>query len=250
MPSPAHTPNQETTTGPKVLTVPCLKDNYAYLVHLPGNNEAVCIDASDAAPIAHALQENQLRLAAILSTHHHLDHVGGNTELSRHWNCPVYCSTLDLSRIPAATNALQPNETATVAGLNFIALAVPGHTLGATAFHEAAHKLLFTGDTLFLGGCGRVFEGTHAQLYHSLQTLKALPPLTNIYCGHEYTRPNLRFAQEVLGPSDALQMRLQTIQISECTVPGLLAEELLTNPFLIAATEAQFILWRNQKDGR
>ena len=235
-----------------VLAVPCLHDNYAYLLTAPGRGDsggdAAIVDASEAAPVLAALAVGKHRLQAVLSTHHHHDHVGGNDALhGRFPTAPVYAHAGDFigekpSRVPAQTVGLGDGQELTVLGRRVQALHIPGHTLTALAYYFPDDGLLFTGDTLFNAGCGRLFEGTPAQMHASLQRLAALPATVQVYCGHEYTQKNLTFASAVEPESAAVRARSQKVAeqraAHEPTVPAALQEELLTNPFLRVKAQA------------
>lgn len=220
----------------RVLPVPCLSDNYAYLVVQDGHTEAVVIDPSEGAPVLAVLAREGLRLAAIVNTHHHHDHVGGNQELVQALGpVPVYAHKSDVGRVPEQTVKVEEDQRFTVAGLEFRPLHVPGHTLGAVAY--VVEDAVFTGDTLFVAGCGRLFEGTPAQMASSLSgKLGKLPPATKVYCGHEYTVSNLRFAAFAEPDNQAVTDKLEWAQgkreNGEVTVPSTIAEELETNRFL------------------
>lgn len=216
--------------------VPCLSDNYAYLMVAPNGREAVVVDASEAQPVREALARRGLTLAGILSTHHHVDHVGGNEELLREFpQAKVFGFVGDQGRLPGLTNALHDGERFTVGGLEFRALHIPGHTTGALAY--ATDDSVFTGDTLFVAGCGRLFEGSAAQMYESLNVkLAALPDATRVYCGHEYTAKNLEFALHLEPSNEAA--RAKAARVAELraqgkpTVPSTLGDERATNPFM------------------
>lgn len=219
----------------RVLPVPCLSDNYAYLV-TAGGADAIVVDPSEAEPVIAALAREGLRLVGILNTHHHHDHVGGNEALvARFGAMPVYAHESDQGRVPGQTEQVQEGRAIEVAGLTFEVLHVPGHTTGAVAY--VGHGAVFTGDTLFVAGCGRLFEGTPAMMYTSLcEKLGKLPGDTRVYCGHEYTASNLRFAQHVEPGNTAVREKLAKVTAmrdrGEATVPSTIAEELATNPFL------------------
>ncbi|HWT72322.1 MAG TPA: hydroxyacylglutathione hydrolase [Oxalicibacterium sp.] len=225
-----------------VLTVPAFNDNYLWLIH--DGEHAVVVDPGDAAPILAALKANHLSLTAILTTHHHADHVGGVETLLQTFDVPVYGPARD--RIPAVTQKLQEGDVVTLEkpGLRFRVIDVPGHTLGHIAYYEQEHSWLFCGDTLFAGGCGRLFEGTPAQMLSSLDKLAALPDDTRVYCAHEYTLSNLRFAQAAEPGNPAITERLRTEQAKRDrhvpTVPSSIGLEKTTNPFL-RAREASVI---------
>ena len=228
----------------RVVAVPCLSDNYAYLI-VGDAGEAIVVDASEAAPVREALRRQGVRLAAIWSTHHHWDHVGGNEELAREFSVEVVGHASDKGRLPGLTRGIGAGDTVRGAGIEARCLHVPGHTLGAVAYYvEGASGgaggagAVFTGDTLFCAGCGRLFEGTPAQMHASLTSLTQLPGGTRVYCGHEYTENNLRFAAHV-EPSNtdvtsARERAAATRGRGEPTVGTTLDEERRTNPFLRA----------------
>jgi len=218
-----------------VLPVACLRDNFAYLLYHECGGEAVVVDPSEPKPVLAVLSQLGLRLSAILLTHHHWDHVGGVPGLlDAHSSLPVYASVTDARRIDCVTHTLVPGELVATPVGDFETIAVPGHTLGAVTYlwEEAA----FTGDTLFGGGCGRLFEGTAAQLCRSLQSIAALPGATSIYSGHEYTLQNLAFAAHLEPDNVAIAERIarETAKVAagDNTVPSTVELEQLTNPFL------------------
>jgi hydroxyacylglutathione hydrolase len=221
-----------------ILALPAFKDNYLWLIH-DGVHAAV-VDPGDAGPVLAALDAHGLVLTAILLTHHHADHIGGVPRLLAHTPVPVYGpanEAIDAVTVPLAQGA---RFTVPGIGLNMAVLDVPGHTLGHIAYvtEGQAQTWLFCGDTLFAGGCGRLFEGTPAQMAASLGKLSSLPGDTLVYCAHEYTMANLRFAVAVEPDNQALQLRL----VSEAgkradnvpTIPSTVELEQATNPFLRA----------------
>jgi hydroxyacylglutathione hydrolase len=219
-----------------VLTVPAFNDNYLWLIH-DGVNAAV-VDPGDAGPVRAALHAHGLALTCILLTHHHADHIGGVPSLLEEWQVPVYGPRND--RIPVITQALDEGDRVRVDGLDLEldVLEVPGHTLGHIAYVRrtpGAHWL-FCGDTLFAGGCGRLFEGTPQQMADSLAKLAALPDDTLVYCAHEYTVSNLKFAQAVEPDNQGLALRMRDASEKRGTrlptVPSTIGLERGTNPFL------------------
>jgi hydroxyacylglutathione hydrolase len=223
-----------------VLTVPAFNDNYLWLIH--DGVHAVVVDPGDAVPILAALKANHLSLIAILTTHHHADHVGGVATLLQTYNVPVYGPARD--HISTVSKPLQENDVVTIDELNLklSVLDVPGHTLGHIAYFAREQGWLFCGDTLFAGGCGRLFEGTPAQMLSSLDKLAALPDDTKVFCAHEYTMSNLRFAQAAEPGNEALARRIAAEQAKRDrnlpTVPSSIGLEKLTNPFLRARVPA------------
>lgn len=217
-----------------ILTVPAFKDNYLWLVH--DGVDAAVVDPGDAAPILAALERLDLRLTAILLTHHHADHTGGVPALLAHGKVPVFGPRND--NIAAVSDQLGEGDAISVPGIGLAlrVIDVPGHTLGHIAYFSEQLNALFCGDTLFAGGCGRIFEGTPAQMAGSLAKLAALPDDTLVYCAHEYTLSNLRFANAVEGDSAALQARIVVDtakrDAGQATVPSTMALEKSTNPFL------------------
>ena len=226
----------------RVVPVPCLSDNYAYLVARPGASEALVIDPSEADSVARALAHEGLDPVAILVTHHHHDHVGGiEGLLERFGALSVYAHASDAGRVPAQSERVEEGRPFTVAGLEVRAIHVPGHTLGAVAY--LVGDAVFTGDTLFVAGCGRLFEGTPDQMHASLTgKLARLPASTRVYCGHEYAAQNLRFAAELEPDSAAVRDKAAEVADrrgrGEPTVPSTIGEELATNPFLRAGAAA------------
>ena len=226
----------------RIVPVPCLSDNYAYLVINERSAEAIVVDPSEAQPVLDAVERNGVHLAAIVNTHHHPDHVDGNLELCRQsGGLPVYAHRSDIDRVPGLSNPIDQGGDFEIAGLRLSPLHVPGHTLGAVAY--VVDGAVFTGDTLFVGGCGRLFEGTAPQMYASLNDkLARLPPATRVYPGHEYTESNLRFAVDAEPDNRAAQEKLAWAKAvrdyGDATVPSTMGEELEYNPFLRCGSKA------------
>jgi hydroxyacylglutathione hydrolase len=224
-----------------IIPVPAFSDNYIWLI-VSGKNVAV-VDPGDAAPVLAYLARNELTLAAIVNTHHHGDHVGGNLALLAHRPVPVFGPAGE--EIPGRTHALREGDAIEVpdVGVALRVLDVPGHTAGHIAYAgDIDGPVVFCGDTLFAAGCGRLFEGTAAQMWSSLQKLAALPSATRVYCAHEYTLANLRFAAAVEPHNPAVAARIARDGAVRTrgapTVPSTLADEHATNPFLRAARPA------------
>jgi hydroxyacylglutathione hydrolase len=227
----------------RIVPIPCLSDNYAYLVVCEETNLAAIVDASEAAPVEKAVTSADAKLSAIWSTHHHHDHVGGNEQvIARFGVKDVFAHVSDRGRVPGQTRFLESGESFSMGSLSIETLHIPGHTLGAIAYIVSAKgspRAVFTGDTLFLAGCGRLFEGTPEQMYTSLASLARLGDDTEVYCGHEYTESNLKFSHHV-EPSNAevtrAAERAKRLRAEgKPTVPSTMGEEKKTNPFLRAA---------------
>ena len=226
----------------ELVTIPCLKDNYSYLIHDPASAATAVVDVPDAAPILAALAQHGWRLSDILITHHHSDHIAGVEALRAATGARLSGATADAHRLPPLDHAVSDGQTIKVGAETGRVIAVPGHTLGHIAWHFPASALAFTGDCLMAMGCGRLFEGSAAQMWHSLSTLAGLPPETLIGSGHEYTEANIRFALTLEAPTPALISRAEETRrlraAGRPTVPSHLADELATNPFLRAADPA------------
>ncbi|MEM9511166.1 MAG: hydroxyacylglutathione hydrolase [Cyanobacteria bacterium P01_E01_bin.48] len=221
----------------EIYRIPAFKDNYVFLLFDARDRSAAVVDPGDAAPVLSELKRLDARLTAIFNTHHHSDHVGGNRKLLRHFpNAAVYASAVDRDRIPGQTVKLQGGDRVHFGGEEAEVLFVPGHTRGHIAYYFRQSGHLFCGDTLFGAGCGRLFEGTPAQMVASMTQLRALPDDTHVWCAHEYTLNNLKFAVTVDGDNAATRSRLERVYAArdrgEATVPLSLGVEKQTNPFL------------------
>jgi hydroxyacylglutathione hydrolase len=218
----------------RIVSVPCLQDNFAYLV-IDDDGRCAVVDPGEAAPVEAALAREQVELAAVWATHHHHDHVGGIGELvARHPGIEVVVGSRDAARTPHVTRKLDDGDEVALGSLRARCIHNPGHTLGAISF--VVNGCAFTGDTLFGAGCGRLFEGDATMMHASLMRLAALPPDTKVYFGHEYTAANLRFAAAVEPDSAAVASRARAP--TRPSTPSTIADERATNPFLRAAEPA------------
>ncbi len=220
----------------QIVQIPLLADNYAYLIHDDGITAV--IDPSEADPVLDELGNRDWQLNYIINTHHHFDHVGGNSKLKQNTSCTIICSHTDLNRIPNADVAKHEGDTIAIGSARALVMEIPGHTLGHIALWFKEQNALFCGDTLFSLGCGRLFEGTPQQMWESLQRLAILPPETKIYCGHEYTQANAEFALSVDPNNQDLRDYCQHVAQLRAsglpTIPSTMEIETKANPFLRA----------------
>jgi hydroxyacylglutathione hydrolase len=236
----------------ELTAIPCLSDNYAWLLRDAGTGTVAVVDPGEAEPVEQALAARGLGLDLILITHHHGDHVGGVAALKAAHGAAVLGPAADAHRLPVLDRALKEGDRIAVGGATAVVIDTPGHTRGHIAFHFPAEELLLCGDTLFSLGCGRLLEGTPAEMFTSLRKFAALPPETRIACGHEYTLSNARFALSVDPGNAALKARAAQAEADraagEPTLPALLGDELAANPFLRAADVATLAKLRAAKD--
>lgn len=222
----------------EIALIPALSDNYVYLAHDPASGATAVVDPAEAAPVLAALEQRGWTLTHILNTHHHADHIGGNEELKARFGVPIVGPRADAARIPGIDVEVGDGDTYDFAGHQARVFDTPGHTRGHIAFWFPDSEALFCGDTLFALGCGRLFEGTPQQMWDSLCKLRALPDATRVYCGHEYTQSNARFALTIEPDNEELRARAAAIDAlrakGEPTIPSTLGEEKRTNPFLRA----------------
>ena len=216
--------------------IPCLNDNYSYLIKDDQTNTVAIIDPSEFGPCDKKINQKYKKLDFILNTHHHFDHVGGNTELKKKYSSKILGFEKDKKRIPAIDVLLKDGQEFRIGGLNFRTIFIPGHTLGHIAFYLEKEKIVFTGDTLFSLGCGRIFEGTYQQMFDSLNKIKSLPGDTEIYCGHEYTNNNLEFCLKFNPNNNYLKEKEKIIKAKikdkKPTIPTTVKDEIQMNIFL------------------
>ena len=223
---------------PQVTLIPALGDNYIYLI--TSGTKACAVDPADPAPVFDLLDANGLQLEQILITHHHSDHVLGNLPLKEKTGCTIVGP--EDKRVPGLDKSVKEGDTVSFDSIEFDVLFVPGHTSTHIAYFAPKEKWLFSGDSLFTGGCGRLFEGTAEEMLRSLRKLEALPEDTLVYCGHEYTENNLKFAQSLEPHNKEITKRLEAVQRlrnhGKPSIPSLLSVERKTNPFLRASDDA------------
>jgi len=224
-----------------VTIIPILDDNYAYLIQ--SGDVVGVIDPGESRPVINVLEEKGLSLDWVINTHKHWDHVNGNQKLLNTYNAklaaPQECGQADIT--------LKNAESFPFGDVTFDIIATPGHTAGHIVLFDPTYQIMFAGDTIFPMGCGRVFEGTMEDMYQSMQVIKSLPPETAIYCGHDYITSNVAFAKHILPNNLMIFEREKTLDQTD-VMPTTLAEELRTNPFLLAESLEQFSTYRQEKD--
>ena len=236
----------------KIEIIKCLQDNYSYLVIDESNNSACVIDPSESKPLIKFIEKKSINLKFILNTHHHYDHVGGNKELKKKYNSKVVGFYNDKHRIPEIDISLKDREIWKHNNFEFKIFHVPGHTSGHICFHFYKQKILFTGDTLFSLGCGRIFEGTYKEMYQSINLIKSFPLETKIYCGHEYTLKNSEFCSAY--DSENINLKNKIFSVKEKlkknlpSIPTTIKEELDCNIFLRTKNLEGFSKLRDLKD--
>jgi len=236
----------------KIEVIPCLQDNYAYIILDEVNNTACVIDPSESKPIINFLEKNNIELKFILNTHHHYDHVGGNQELKQKYAAKIIGYKGDKDRIPGIDFLVDDQENWKQGNFEAKIIHIPGHTLGHICFYFYKENSAFTGDTLFSLGCGRIFEGTYSQMYNSLKKLKMLPENTKIFCGHEYTKQNSKFC--IMHDKDNQNLRNKINENDKKlkkglpTVPSTIKDELECNIFLKSDNLEIFSKLRDLKD--
>ena len=236
----------------KTEIIKCLQDNYSYIILDESNNNACVVDPGESFPIIDFVESNRIKLKYILNTHHHYDHINGNLELKKKYGSKIVAFEKDKNRIPKIDIFVRDNEIWKADNFEAKIYHTPGHTRGHIAFHFFNEKKIFTGDTLFSLGCGRIFEGTFKEMFNSLSKFKKLPKETEIYCGHEYTLQNSDFCVKYDPENSKLKNKIKKIKKklndNLPTVPTVLSEELECNIFLKAKNLQTFTKLRELKD--
>ena len=236
----------------EIKIISCLQDNYSYLIIDKKNNIACVIDPSEADPVIRYLDNNKIKLKFILNTHHHYDHVGGNQKLKEKYGASIIGYKGDKERIPGLDIFVNDQETWKYKNFEAKVIHVPGHTLGHICFYFYKEESIFTGDTLFSLGCGKIFEGTYSQMFNSLMKLKELPQSTKIFCGHEYTKQNSKFCIAYDKDNEKLKAKIKDIELKlkdgKPTIPSTIKDELECNIFLRSNNVESFSKLRDLKD--
>lgn len=235
-----------------IVRIPVLSDNYVWLVHEPESGETMVVDPAVAAPVLEEAQKRGWRISQIWNTHWHPDHTGGNEAIKAATGALVTGPAAEAARIPTLDRQVGEGDRVRLGGVEAVVLEVPAHTAGHIAYHLPSEAKAFVGDTLFAMGCGRLFEGTAEQMHANLQRLANLPGETEVYCAHEYTLSNGRFAVVAEPDNDAIRDRLRAVEAAraagEATVPTTIALERATNPFMRAASAEELAERRRAKD--
>ena len=236
----------------EVVRIPARQDNYIWMAHDPASGETVVIDPADAAPVLAEADKRGWKVGQIWNTHWHGDHIGGNAEIKAATGCIVTGPAAEAAKIPTLDVQVREGDRARLGAFEAQVLEVPAHTAGHIAYHLPEAGIAFVGDTLFAMGCGRLFEGTPAQMFANMQRLAALPPETVVYCAHEYTQSNGRYALHVEPDNPALVERMREVDAvrarNEPTVPTTIALEQATNPFMRADSVDELARRRAEKD--
>ena len=237
--------------GLTVSAVPVLTDNYVWLIHNAETGETAAVDPSVGEPVLNAAAASGMRVTQVLNTHWHPDHTGGNAAIKAATGCSI-TAPAEAKRISEVDRVVSEGDRVTVAGAEALVWDIPAHTAGHIAYYFEAEGMIFVGDTMFAMGCGRLFEGTPEQMFANLRRITALPPDVRIYCGHEYTLSNARFAVHAEPDNGAIAARLEEVTATtdrgEITLPTTVAQELATNPFVLAPNVDEFARLRRDKD--
>ena len=236
----------------EIVRLPVLSDNYVWLAHEPVSGETMVVDPAVAAPVLEAADARGWRITQIWNTHWHPDHTGGNAEIKAATGCTITGPAAEAARIPTLDRTVQEGDRVGLGSVEAEVIDVPAHTAGHIAYHLPSEQVAFVGDTLFAMGCGRLFEGTAEQMFANMQRLAALPGETQVYCAHEYTLSNGRYARVAEPDNAAIAQRMAEVEAArqrgEATVPTTIALELATNPFMRAQNAAELAERRATKD--
>jgi hydroxyacylglutathione hydrolase len=235
-----------------IVRIPVLNDNYVWLVHEPDSGETMVVDPAVADPVLAQAALRGWRITQIWNTHWHPDHTGGNAAIKAATNCLITAPAAEAARIPTMDRAVGEGDVVTLGAIEARVIEVPAHTAGHIAYHLPTEQVIFVGDTLFAMGCGRLFEGTPAQMFDNMKRLAALPPETKVYCAHEYTQSNGRYALVAEPGNEALIRRMEQVDAArakgEATVPTTIGLEQATNPFMRAGSVEELAARRAAKD--
>ncbi|MCW3835883.1 hydroxyacylglutathione hydrolase [Sphingomonas canadensis] len=237
----------------EIVRIPALSDNYIWLVHDGASGATMVVDPAEAAPVLAEAAKRGWTIGAVWNTHWHPDHTGGNAAIKEATGATVIAPAAEAAKIPTADRLVGEGDTVTLGAHAARVMEVPAHTAGHIAYHFAQDGAVFVGDTMFAMGCGRLFEGTAEQMFANMRRLGALPPETRVYCAHEYTQSNGRYALAAEPDNQAIRARMAEVDAAraagEPTVPTTIALELATNPFLRASSAAELAGRRAAKDG-
>ena len=235
----------------KIAAVPVLTDNYVWLIHNPATGETAAVDPSVAEPVVAAVAARGWKLSQVLNTHWHPDHTGGNEGIKAATGCSI-TAPAEAQRVSKIDRVVAEGDRVTIAGAEAVVWDIPAHTAGHIAYYFEEERMIFVGDTMFAMGCGRLFEGTASQMYANLQRVAGLPEHVRIYCGHEYTLANARFALHAEPDNAAIRARLERVKaerdLGEITLPTTVAQERETNPFVRATNAEDLARLRKDKD--
>jgi hydroxyacylglutathione hydrolase len=236
----------------EIVRIPALSDNYVWLMHDPASGETVVVDPAEAGSVLAEAEARGWRIGQIWNTHWHPDHTGGNAAIKAATGCFVTGPAAEAAKIPTLDRYVREGDRVRLGALEAVVLEVPAHTAGHIAYHIPSEELIFVGDTLFAMGCGRLFEGDAGQMHANLQRFAALPPETHVYCAHEYTLSNGRYALVAEPGNEAIVRRMAEVEAArnagEATIPTTIALELATNPFLRAGSAEELAKRRAEKD--
>ncbi len=236
----------------EVVRIPVLTDNYVWLVHEPDSGETTAVDPSVAEPVLAEAEARGWTITQVWNTHWHPDHTGGNAAIKAATGCKITGPAAEVARIPTLDVRVREGDTVTLGEIEAQVIEIPAHTAGHIAFHLPSEEAAFVGDTLFAMGCGRLFEGTAEQMFSNMRKLEALPDETAVYCGHEYTQANGRFALVAEPDNQAIRARMTQVDAArargEATVPTTIGEERATNPFMRAKSPEALMERRAAKD--